>query len=104
MTDSSRLLAEVRARLRAMLEAVADGEDIPPGQRLRSEGMLEALVLLGDCRIEELQQAMADAHVEVLGRSLEDDLGSDWRQNFPFPQIPFFMRRAPVHRGGSDGL
>lgn len=102
MADSSAIMAEVKARLRAMLQAVAAGEDIPPGQRWRTEGLMQALVLLGTRRDEELQQVIEDIHVEVLGQSLADVLGSDWRRDYPFPEIPFFMQRAPVHRARSD--
>lgn len=102
MTDATSLDKEVARRWQAMLAAVAAGEDIPPGQRLRAEGLMEALVILRVRSGEELQQEMADAYSEMLGRSLEHDLGVDWRRDFPFPEIPFFMRRAPVHRGGSD--
>ncbi len=102
MTDASRLDAEVTQRWQAMLEAIAAGDDIPPGLRWRTEGMMEALVLLGVRSSDELQQAMADAYRQSLGRSLEDDLGAEWQCGHPFPQIPFFMCRAPVHRGGPD--
>lgn len=102
MTEMNKIRAEVVARLQAMLQAVAAGADIPPGQRWRTEGLMEALVLSGACSGDDLQQAMADTHAEVLGQSLEDVLGSAWRQDFPFPEIPYFMQRAPVHRGRSD--
>lgn len=102
MTDASRLDAEVAQRWQDMLAAVAAGDDIPPGLRWRTEGMMEALVLLGVRSGDELQQAMADAYRQSLGRSLESDLGADWQCGHPFPEIPFFMRRAPVHRGGHD--
>lgn len=102
MTDGSRLEAEVAVRWQAMLAAVAAGEDIPPGQRWRTEGMMEALALLGERSEDDLQLAMADAYREALGRSLEEDVGGNWRRDFPFPEIPFFMQRAPVHRGATD--
>jgi len=102
MTDMARLDEEVARRWQDMLQAAEAGEDIPPGQRWRTEGIMQALVLLGARSSDELQQAMADAYCEALGRSLESDLGTDWRTHFPFPEIPFFMRRAPVHRGRPD--
>lgn len=100
--DATSLDDEVARRWRDMLEAVAAGEDIPPGQRWRTEGVMEALVLLGARSHDDIQRAMADAYAEVLGRSLETDLGAGWREDYPFPEIPFFMRRAPVHRGGRN--
>lgn len=102
MTNATRLDDDLARRWRSMLEAVAAGEDIPPGQRWRTEGVMEAVVLLGARSSEELQQAMADAYAEVLSRSLEHDLGASWREDYPFPEIPYFMRRAPVHHGGRD--
>ena len=101
MTDAGRLESEVARRWQAMLASICAGEDVPPGLRLRTEGMMEALVLLGHAP-EELQQAMADAYREALGRTLDDDLGSDWHEGCPFPEVPYFMQRAPVHRGGKD--
>lgn len=102
MTDASRLEVEVTRRWQDMLSAVVAGEDIPPGLRWRTEGMMEALVLLDIRSGDELQQAMAEAYRQSLGRSLDSDLGADWRAGHPFPEIPYFMRRAPVHRGGRD--
>ncbi|MEQ8515491.1 MAG: hypothetical protein RIC38_07795 [Chromatocurvus sp.] len=102
MTDATRLDDELAKRWQDMLEAVAAGEDIPPGQRWRTEGVMEALVLLGARSSDELQRAMAQAYAEALDRSLESDLGASWREDYPFPEIPFFMRRAPVHRGGGN--
>ncbi|MFN2328287.1 MAG: hypothetical protein ABR612_05175 [Chromatocurvus sp.] len=102
MTDATRLNNEVLRRWQDMLSALAAGDDIPPGLRWRTEGMMEALVLLGVHSGDELQQAMADAYQQSLGRSLETDIGADWQAGHPFPEIPFFMRRAPVHRGGHD--
>lgn len=102
MTDADILSEEIARRWQDMLEAVAAGQDIPPGQRWRTEGLMESLVLLGARDGDALQQAMADAYAEALGRSLEDDLGASWREDYPFPEIPFFQRRAPVHRGGRD--
>lgn len=102
MTDVTRLDAEVLHRWQGMLSAVEAGDDIPPGLRWRTEGMMEALVLLGARSREELQQAMADAYQQSFGRSLESDIGADWQDEHPFPEIPFFMGRAPVHRGAHD--
>lgn len=102
MTGTSRLDDEVAKRWQDMLRAVEAGEDIPPGERWRTEGLMQALVLLGARGSDELQQAMADAYREASGRSLESDLGAGWRTHFPFPEIPFFMQRALVHRGKPD--
>ncbi len=102
VTDADTLNEAIARRWQGMLEAVASGEDIPPGQRWRAEGLMEALVLLGARDGDELQQAMADAYADAIGRSLEDDLGAGWREDYPFPEIPFFQRRAPVHRSGRD--
>ena len=57
---------------------------------------MEAAVLCGEAPAEVLQADLDEAYREVFGRSLAAEFGEDWREFFPFPQIPGFMRRAPV--------
>ena len=92
----SRLLEEINARWEAMFTALARGEDLPPGPRLRTEGLMEAAVLLGLAREDALQQAMGEAYQRSFGRSLGQDFGAGWEDFFPFPQIPAMAGRAPV--------
>ena len=42
-----RVVEELERRWRSMFEALAKGDDVPPGERLRAEGMMEAAVLVG---------------------------------------------------------
>ena len=86
-------LAEVRRRWGAIFDALAGGGEAPPALRLRAEGMMEALALLELATAEELQDAMA----EVYEASYGEPLPPDWRELFPFPQVPGFGRRAPVY-------
>ena len=96
------LLEEIDGRLRALVARLDGGDDAPPAQRLRLEGLLEAAVISGIAQREALQARVADAFTAVTGRSLDDTLGEDWRDLHPFPQLPLYMRRAPVVPGGGD--
>ncbi len=90
------LLEELERRWRDMFAALAAGEDLPPGRRLRTEGLMEAAALAGFSTPEALSRAMDDRYREVFGRGLADDFGAQWRTFHPFPEIPAVARRAPV--------
>ncbi|TGD75751.1 hypothetical protein E4634_02435 [Mangrovimicrobium sediminis] len=90
------LLDELAQRWQAMFEALARGEDLPPGRRLRAEGMAEAAVIAGIASAAELDRAMDDCYNAAFGRRLAADFGADWRQFHRFPEIPAVTRRAPV--------
>lgn len=90
------LEAELERRWRAMFAALAAGDDLPPAQRLRAEGMMEAAVLLQLTTAAALTAAMQRCYRAAFGRGIEDDFGGDWQAFFPFPQIPAMARRAPV--------
>ena len=96
------LLAELEARWLAMFTALAEGDDLPPAQRLRSEGLMEAAVMLGLAAAAELDTAMDTCYREACGRTLAQDFGADWRAFYPFPQIPALGRRAPVYPSTAD--
>ncbi len=91
-----RLLEELRRRWSAMYTALAQGEDVPPGTALRTEGMMEAALLLAPATSEQLDAALSLCYEQATGRTFIGDLGEDWRDNYPFPQIPLWMQRAPV--------
>ncbi len=83
-------------RLRRLLTDLAAGHDAPPGQRLRLEGLCEAAVMVGELSSHELDELLERLHLEYLGAPLSASLGDDWRTYHPFPQLPLYMRRAPV--------
>lgn len=85
-----------------MFAALARGEDVPPARGLRAEGMMEALVLAGQSDARSLDALMAECYRGATGRSLSEDLGDDWRADHPFPEIPLWMRRAPVVPSTAD--
>jgi len=93
----SPLLTEVHARWRAMFSSLAGGGDVPPGQRLRTEGLMEAVALIGESTPEALQAEMGESYQACFGRALTEDFGEQWAEFFPFPQIPAMARRAPVY-------
>ena len=78
------------------------GEDWPPGCRMRTEGMMEALVLLQPDSRELQISAMDECYRQIFDCGLDDALGKDWQQFYPFPQIPAMMRRAPVYPSTTD--
>jgi hypothetical protein len=88
---------EVNSRWRQMFTALAAGDDVPPSRRLRTEGLMEALVLTGEMTPETLQRAMDSVYTEVFGVGLSDEFGIGWQDFFPFPQILAMGRRAPVY-------
>ena len=96
------LMAELDRRWREMFAALAEGDDLPPGRRLRAEGMMEAAVLMGLATPGELVQAMDDCYRAAYGRGMAEDFGEDWQDFYPFPQIPAVTRRAPVYPSTSD--
>ncbi len=89
------LETEIERRYRAMFAALAAGDDLPPAQRLRTEGLMEAAVLLG-ANPDVLQQLMDGCYRDAFGCSLDDALGDGWQDFHRFPEIPAFARRAPV--------
>jgi len=96
------LQIELEQRWRAMFTALAAGDDVPPSQRLRAEGMMEAAALLGAATREDLVAAMDRCYREAYGHGISDDFGEDWDAFFPFPQIPAMARRAPVYPSTRD--
>ncbi|WP_439101572.1 hypothetical protein [Congregibacter sp.] len=98
----STLAEEIRQRLSAQFQRVADGHDLPPGPRFRLEGLMEAAVLTGECEEDELRELIAELHGNIVGESLDARLGERWKRWHPFPQIPLYMERAPVSPSTSD--
>jgi hypothetical protein len=91
-------------RLQALLAQLGKGQDAPPGQRLRLEGLMEAALLTGCASEAELRSLLEARYREAFGRRLEEDLGAGWESFFPFPQIPVMGRRAPVFPSTRDDL
>ncbi len=96
------LMRELETRWREMFAALAGGDDLPPGVRLRAEGVMEAVVLGDEAGSTEVDAAMNACYQEAFGHSLEEAFGEDWRDFFPYPQIPAMARRAPVFPSTSD--
>jgi hypothetical protein len=96
------LMRELRTRWREMFSDLAAGDDLPPGERLRAEGMMEAVLLTGEASAAEVDAAMDACYREAFGRDLDQDFGAGWRDFHPFPQIPAVARRAPVFPSTPD--
>ena len=87
---------------RVVVRTLAAGDDVPPSQRLRAEGLMEAALLAREATPEEIETAMDHCYREAFGRTLVEDFGADWRDFYPFPQIPAVAARAPVYPSASD--
>lgn len=98
----TELLDELKRRWLAMFGALAGGDDVPPAQRLRTEGMMEAALVLHVATEVELSAAMDSCYSACFGRAIAEDFGDDWRDFHPFPQIPAMGRRAPVYPSTPD--
>ncbi len=85
-----------------MFAALEAGADLPPGERLRTEGLMEAAVLVGAAGADALLARMNECYADAAGRTLNEALGDDWRELFPFPQVPAMARRAPVYPSTRD--
>ena len=96
------LLVELKQRWDSMFDGLAAGRDLPPGHRLRAEGIMEAVVLIGAAAPDEVVDLMGQCYTRAFGRSLEEDFGAGWQTLYPFPQIPAVMARAPVFPSTSD--
>jgi hypothetical protein len=96
------LLTELEQRWQNMFAALAGGDDVPPSQRLRAEGMMEAAVLLGIATPAALLVSMDRCYRAAFGRGIYDEFGVDWQEFFPFPQIPAMAQRAPVYPSTRD--
>ena len=92
----------VMTRLKEIFDRLRAGQDIPPALRLRTEGLMEALVLAGDMTADDFDNTLEEQHTAYCGASLSDTLGPDWRQFHPFPELPIWMDRAPVFPSTSD--
>lgn len=96
------LLDELDQRWTAMFKALAAGDDVPPSMRLRTEGMMESALLLGQASVEELDHGMNRCFQGAFHSSISEDFGDDWREFYPFPQIPAMGLRAPVYPSTRD--
>ena len=96
------LEAELEQRWLAMFAALAGGDDVSPAQRLRAEGIMEAVVLMEIASPDTLVDAMDRCYRSHYDHGIAEDFGDDWRDFFPFPQIPAMARRAPVYPSTKD--
>ena len=100
MTGS--LLTEIENRWQSMFTQLAAGADVPPAARLRTEGMMEAAVILQQLDEVQLLAVMDRCYETAFGATIAVDFGEDWRDFYPFPQIPAMGRRAPVYPSTRD--
>lgn len=96
------LMKELELRWTAMFTALAAGDDLPPTRRLRTEGLMEAVVLVDAASAQEVDEAMDGCYLQAFGKTIAGDFGEDWRAFYPFPQIPAMARRAPVYPSTRD--
>ncbi|MEM8661512.1 MAG: hypothetical protein AAGF35_11560 [Pseudomonadota bacterium] len=86
-----------------MFSALAGGDHITPTDRLRAEGMMESLAMLeAGVSPAAIDQEMNQCFMQALGHTLSEEFGEDWREFYPFPQIPCVGQRAPVYPSTKD--
>lgn len=98
------LMALLDERWQTLFQRLAAGEDAPPTLRLRTEGLMEAALVLELATEEALTARMAEHYQAAFGRSLEQHFDADWQLFFTFPQIPAMAHRAPVYPTTPDDL
>ena len=98
MPKKEEALEELNRRWRFIFSTLEGGGEVPPSLRLRTEGIMESLVLLELATEMELQEAMETCYRDCY----REGLPADWRALFPFPQVPGFGQRAPVYPSTSD--
>ena len=97
-----KLIELLELRWREIFSRLEVGDVVPPTLQLRAEGIMEAAVAAGQASESVLLDAMEDVHRQVRGVSIARQLGEDWPQLYPFPQIPAVANRAPVYPSTSD--
>ncbi|MEH6627536.1 MAG: hypothetical protein V7739_13925 [Motiliproteus sp.] len=76
-------LAEVKKKLEQIFSASRDSYKIPPVQRHRLEGFMQAGVFLGLASNKELSDMMEDIHLRIHGKSIQerkDEKPSLWQE------------------------
>ncbi len=96
------LMDELVKRWDAMFQALAAGADVAPSARMRAEGVMEAVVLVGEADEAAVHAAMQACYLRAFNRGLAEDFGDGWQTFFPFPQIPAVAQRAPVYPSTAD--
>ncbi|MCX2982656.1 hypothetical protein EYC98_17480 [Halieaceae bacterium IMCC14734] len=96
MLNDDQLLEHLRQRWFDIFQRLANEGEVPPAFVLRTEGMMEAWVVSGQCSAVQLQAEMSTQYQRVSGDSLAQVWGENWSDFFRFPQIPAFAPRAPV--------
>ncbi|MEP0203795.1 MAG: hypothetical protein ABJ084_05965 [Halioglobus sp.] len=96
------LIELLELRWHEIFQRLEAGDVVPPTLQLRAEGIMEAAVATGEASESALLDAMENAHRQVRGMSIANQLGKDWHQLYPFPQIPAVAQRAPVYPSTRD--
>ena len=101
MSPQEDFLKQVDRRARSAFGSLADGHDLPPGERLRLEGFIQAGLVMGWVGLDQV--------LEILSLAYRDCFGTDMPEPFPpydpatcILPLPGFMARAPVVPTTSD--
>lgn len=96
------LLGEISQRLDKLLARAHEGHDVPPAHKHRLEGMMEAALICGVATENELRALFILRHDAYAPASLASVLGKNWGKAYPFPNLPIYMKRAPVEPSAAD--
>ena len=87
-------------RLRAALERMRAGEDVPPALWFRAEGFAEAGIACGAIDRERLAQLIESEYLDVLGKTTQALFGepaANWIDAAGGVRLRFRLPRAPVY-------
>lgn len=83
------LCKQLEMRLQSIFEDYAQGLDVPPANRYRTEGFAQALVAMGALSEQQCIELMAGVYKDVFGTVLDTSAMTGLH-------IPPVMKRAPV--------
>ncbi len=99
--DPEAFLQEVRERITAIFTDYHNGNDVPPGMRLRLEGFIQAGLRFALVDRSAVEKILVDTHQQVFGAPMPESFPSFDEADQIIP-IPPLMQRAPVYPSTKD--
>lgn len=88
--QSEGLHKQLRERLHTIFQDYAQGLDVSPAARYRTEGFAEALITMGELSEQQCIEMMAEVYQTVFAAAMDTSAITQMR-------IPPLMKRAPVY-------
>lgn len=96
MSAINPLLIEITERLDTLIVRLHSGQDCPPADQLRLEGLMQAAVVLNIADEATLQALFEERYQDLTEQCVKAGFGETWTDFFRFPSLPLFARPAPV--------